>query len=187
MPIKPTPLTLTLRLKHHKTTILLHVDQLQSLASIKTELLHALRETNPDNTFGGAEIPAEPKDVLLAKPVDQNDLSLGWTSLEPSALTIPDTEDGLANGKSKSAKGKGKASKAGEQTPASVGLRDGIALAFKFRGQDELNEQDEDEALQLDDEETWDVLVPTYDDTYGVGEELEEQARLEREAALDGA
>ncbi|KAK1810391.1 hypothetical protein LTR12_015234 [Friedmanniomyces endolithicus] len=163
--IRPKSSTWILRFKHHRTTILLHVDPLQEFTSIRAELLKAIRQT---------------WELLLARPVDSNDLSLGWKALGREA----------GEGAEQEPKGKGKAPVAmansgkkvvkGKPTdcPQAVGLRDGDMVAFRFRSEAGVvqNNQGEDSGVNEDGEtlvgaggvlEKWDVVVPTLEDTYG--------------------
>ncbi len=158
-PTAGSPVTWTLRLKHHKSTILLHVDPLQSFQSVKTELIRALQHTHPDGRLQGTiDIPSDVIDVLLAKPNDIYDHSKGWTLIQTSD-DAEQQDEGLkerAQKKSKTRPG------FPDSCPKAAGLKEGSVLAFKFR-----NDNDEDEGLGLD-EEDWDVIVPTYEDSTGV-------------------
>lgn len=176
-PIQPNARTWTLRLKHHKTTILLHADPIQKLSSLRAELLAALQQTNPSGELNGHPIPTSADDILLARPVDINDLRQGYTRLEQKT---PFADDADAKGKGKAstavatpgagAKGKGKLT----DCPQGVGLRDGGVVAFRFRGEDDGVKGDRDgeegfEMLEEDREgggEAWDVVVPTIEETY---------------------
>lgn len=148
----PSPLTWTLRLKHHKTTVLLHCDPLQTFQSIKTALLAALNETNPDGTLNNRVLPSSPHEIILGRPVDLNNPEEGFLLGEWEKA-----RGGLDAGESEGA-GKGK------------GKRKSIAvLAFKWRGKDEEDEGDEDVEVRLGEkEENWDVIIPAYEDAYGV-------------------
>ncbi|KAK8198626.1 hypothetical protein M8818_006493 [Zalaria obscura] len=174
MPIKPTPLTWTLRFKHHRTTVLLYVERTQTFTSIKTDLLHALKETNDDGLLNGMKIPDSPDNVLLAKPLDHNNLEAGWQSLDDDLEEDLFEED--AKSKGKAAKNAPKGKDGPKDCPAGAGLRDGGAVAFKFKGQaEEAQPADgQDEGLGLADEEQkeWDVVIPKYEDVYGM-EDLE--------------
>ncbi|GAB7347383.1 hypothetical protein MBLNU459_g4312t1 [Dothideomycetes sp. NU459] len=171
----PKPVTWTLRFKNHKTTVVLYAEKTQNFASLKTELLNALRATNPDGMLHDTAIPTSADDVLLARPIDHNNLDLGWESIEPDALT---TDADLFGDDEAAAKGKGKAkAKSGgyKDCPLGSGLRDGGAVAFKFRGVEGAkgaNDGDIDEGLGLDDDDAnkaeWDVILPTYEDVYGL-------------------
>ncbi|KAK5109153.1 hypothetical protein LTR62_007515 [Meristemomyces frigidus] len=173
--ITPSPHTWTLRLKHNRSTILLHVDPLQNLHSVRAELLKAVRATNPSGSFHGHTIPQHESDILLARAVDSNDLTLGWESLEKGEEELELVED---------RKGKGKASAVQASKdkmtdcPQGMGLKDGGVLAFKFRtGDDEARERGDE--FEAEDElagenlvgneaaEDWDVVVPSMEETYG--------------------
>lgn len=181
---KPTPQTWTLRLKHHRTTILLHVDPLQSLSSIKSELLKAVSQTHPDGTLNNVTIPQRASDVMLAKPVDINDLEAGWESLEPKGVIDGVFEDegaGKGKGKVSMVKNNKTAATGGKNAlrdcPQGVGLRDGGVVAFKFRVQDAekdgrvRGDVDGDAVIDIGEEEEenekWDVVVPSLEETYG--------------------
>ena len=184
---------------------MLHVDPLQKLPAVRAELLKAIQQTNPSGHLNGQAIPEDPSEILLARPMDSNNLDLGWEAIER------DVDDGLEEALKEDAKGKGKgkaavgssaSAKKGSSAkdvadcPQGVGLRDGGIVAFKFRseGADAVATRDKDEGIDVDDEEggldgetlvgeerreTWDVVVPTLEDTYGdegpprAGEELE--------------
>jgi len=178
--IRPKSSTWILRFKHHRTTILLHVDPLQELTSIRAELLKAIQQTCPHGTLNGYAIPEDAGELLLARPVDSNDLSLGWKALGGQA----------GEGAEQEPKGKGKAPVAmansgkkvvkGKPTdcPQAVGLRDGDMVAFRFRSevgtatrdQGEGDEGEQDGGTVVGESgalEKWDVVVPTLEDTYG--------------------
>jgi len=155
MSTAPGPLTWTLRLKHHKTTILLHADGLQTLASLKKDLLSALRDRNPDN-FHDLPIPKKSEDILLAKPVDPFDLEQGWDPLED--YTDGEVEDPFNIDEDAVMVNKPKAKKTLEsENLKAYGVKDGAVLAFRFRG--------------VKDREGWDVVQAVNIDEYGVENE----------------
>lgn len=189
-PITPNARTWTLRLKHHKTTLLLHVDPIQKLSSLRAELLSALHQTNPSGNLDGHKIPQNADEIVLAKPVDANDLSLGWERLEMKGMFGAEQEEsGKGKGKAAAsvtstpgAGAKAKAGASGKMTdcPQGSGLRDGGIVAFRFKseedGSDEANgngAEAEDEDIEVAEEdkrgvapERWDVVVPTIEETY---------------------
>ena len=184
----PNPKTWILRFKSHRTTILLHIDPLQTFSTIKAELLNALEQTHRDGTLDGQPIPKNSDEILLAGPRDHNDLSLGFESIESAIDEESDAVVGAGKGK-----GKGKAAAASNASnskaavgrggkgqlkdcPQGVGLRDHGVVAFKFRRkEDEVmssveSEDDEGIAVSREDmqvEEDWDVVVPSFEETYG--------------------
>jgi len=190
--IKLNSRTWTLRFKNHRSTILLHVDPLQQLNSVRAELLKAVRQSHPDGKLNGYAIPDDETDILLARPADINDLTLGWEPLEHD----DSLDDALVEEKS-TGKGKGKAgsskAKSGKDKlsdcPQGAGLRDGGVVAFKFKGQAQAEREAADEGIEVEDEEKldgetlvgtetaekWDVVVPSMEETYGDGEEGEGQ------------
>jgi hypothetical protein len=181
-----------LRFKLNRATILLHVDAQQTFGSIRAELLAALQATHPSGIFKGTlrdgtpveyPLPTTSEDIALAKPNDINDLNAGWE-------TIGDFNEGLFFDEEFGSKGRGK----GKQTaavaakhasarsvndcPQGAGLRDGGAVAVRFRLADEKARRQRlmDGELDVDeiardgmgiDDSPWDVIVPTMEETYG--------------------
>ncbi|KAK5165789.1 uncharacterized protein LTR77_008712 [Saxophila tyrrhenica] len=189
MPTQSNPRTWTLRFKSHRTTILLHIDPIQTFPSVKRDLLEALTQTNPSGTFNGHQIPQNSEAIVLGKPVDINDLTRGWETIQTSG-----SGDSESSGKGKGKAGSATPAKASgknqvQDCPQGAGLRDGGIVAFKFRGQDESERadrtqgEDEDEIVvakedQINKEgEQWDVVVPTLEETYGdqVAEMMEDE------------
>ena len=177
----PNPRTWTLRFKYNRTTVLLYVDPLQPLASVRAELLKAIQQTNPSGKFNGQNIPSDAGEILLAKPVDINDLSAGWEQLErrdKDADLFADEEMISGKGKAKAGSPWSAAKKEDKKLldcPQGARLRDGGVVAFKFRSQEEPDDSewekvggDDDEILAglEEKEEKWDVMVPTIDETY---------------------
>lgn len=196
-PLEPAPLHYTLRLKLHKTTILLVADPLAPLEHIKTELLRALtaRYHSTNNTIstasGPARIPTTEADILLAKPVDGLNPNKGWRRLKTASdvagdrsngsravIDSNDEEDeshGNTNPNFKTPNGK----RTKDITPKSnlptspreAGLKDGSVLAFKFRGhavQRGTGDEDEGLGMEMDEDEEWDVVLPSYEDAAGL-------------------
>ncbi|KAL8941924.1 MAG: hypothetical protein Q9216_001952 [Gyalolechia sp. 2 TL-2023] len=144
----PNPQHWTLRFKQHKTTVLLFVSPHQSLASVKGDLLHAIK-TARFTEINGIPLPSSPEDVILGVPLDGNDPSRGWINLE-----IPELEqDGGKKGS--------KSTSVLNATPIGAGLKDGMVLAFKSR-----KEKSGSDDMDIDDNE-WDVILPNYDDEEG--------------------
>ena len=112
-----------------------------------------MNATNPSGTFKDKSIPTDADDILLAKPKDSQDLRKGW-----QALAVP-TSDGEDD-----AKGKKKMTGMGGKLdcPQGVGLKNASCLAFKFK--DHSGASDE---LDLEADEDWDVVLPSYEDEYG--------------------
>jgi len=158
MPTEPNPSTWTLRLKHHKTTILLHIDPLQTLASLKEDLLLALQQTCPHQTLHGKQLPSAAGAFAIAKPRDPLDVAAkGW--------------ERLPAGK-----------KAERESVKAAGVRDNAVLAFRWDekgkkavlGADE-GDGDGEVGLGFDgdggEDEEWDVVLPSFEDQYGVENE----------------
>ena len=143
-----------MRFKQHKTSILLFVEQTQSFASIKQDLLDAIKKSGRTG-INGQSLPSKPEDVILGVPIDKNDASKGWVDLE-----IPEQELEDINGGKRKVGGKKSVL---NSSPLGAGLKDGAMLAFKFREVDENMDEDE---LDTGDG-NWDVIMPSYEDEYG--------------------
>ncbi|KAK3073335.1 hypothetical protein LTR53_005183 [Teratosphaeriaceae sp. CCFEE 6253] len=188
--VPPTRHTWILRFKQHRTTILLHVDPLQKLSAVRAELLKAIQQTNPSGLLNGRAVPESAQDILLARPADSNDLSLGWEPIgegSEGGLDRTPKDDAKGKGKGKAAVGPTLSAKAGGKTdatdsPQGVGLRDGGVVAFKFRSESvakggdaviDIGEDGDEKALDGETlvgearPEKWDVVVPTMEETYG--------------------
>lgn len=184
MPVyDPTPETWTLKFKNARTTVVLYVYQLQTLSSIKTELLHALRSTNPSGELNGTPLPDSPDDIELAKPRDFSNLETGgWQSIELDAPNDDFDADLFGNAADEPAsrtKGKGKAKAKGmshKDCPVGAGLKDMCPVAFRFKGQKPVPrpvDDDVDEGLGLEDDgapdaDVWHVELPKFEDVYGL-------------------
>ena len=193
----PPPRTWCLRFKLNRTTILLHVDAQQPFASIRAELLAALRATNPSGVLKGTlrdgtpveyPLPESAEDIALAKPKDINDLNAGWETIgDANEDLLFDDELGFVSAKGRgkgkeaaggAAKQKQSAAKSVNDCPQGAGLRDGGAVAVRFRWADEKARRQRliDGDLDVDeiakegmgiDDAPWDVVVPTMEETYG--------------------
>ncbi|KAF9690693.1 hypothetical protein EKO04_011487 [Ascochyta lentis] len=109
----PTPSTWTLRLKSHRTTILLHIDPLTPFAKIKSTLYTALLETGLQATSNGPTIalPSSPEEIKLGRPIDALDASQGFEMGEwedDSAVSFSDGDGEGVGGDEGKVKGKGK-------------------------------------------------------------------------------
>ncbi|KAF3003144.1 hypothetical protein E8E13_008772 [Curvularia kusanoi] len=184
MSTTPTPTTWTLRLKSHRTTVLLHISPLSSFTAIKASLLSALSDTGLSKTDTSPPIPlpSSPSEIQLGRPIDPLDPSAGFQlgEWETSALSdgdldvTIDEDDANAKGKGKgkatasSAAGtKAASSKArknngtddsGADCPKSAGLKDGAVLAFRWEGCGDAEEE----------ARTWGVQIASFEDAYGV-------------------
>lgn len=165
---KPNPTTWTLRLRSYKTAVLLHVDPLQTFASIKSQLLAALSESplRDPETGQAVPLPTSPSDFQLGRPVDRTDLKAGWV---PGDWEIPPAEDeeeetGKGKGKAKAKKDNTGVGGAVKDCPKGAGLRDRDCLAFRWRG-DGTGWEEEDGAQQAG---MWGVVLPSFEDSFGV-------------------
>lgn len=129
----------TLRFKQHKTTILLYAYPGQSFTSIKKDLLDAISSTGL-KAIDGHDLPSDPEDVILGVPIDKNDIDRGWKE-----LLIPEADNEIDAHKSK----KVKKDSIFNSSPLGAGLKDGAMIAFRFKA---------------DEEEGFDVIMPTYED-----------------------
>lgn len=129
----PTPQTWTLRLKSHKTTVLLHIDPLHTFDTIKAALYDALQQTefrHPD-TGAAIPLPPSPSDIQLGRPVNINDAHEGFKLGEWEYNSIDDAEEveGKGKGKAKAVAPGGKGAASAKQCPKGAGLKDGAVLA----------------------------------------------------------
>lgn len=187
-----SPQTWTLRLKAHKTTVLLHVDPLQTFSSIKDELYGALQETGIKHRDTGEQIslPSSSSEIQLGRPINANDPSGGFKLGEWEYLMSEEEEDnGKGKGKSKAKAGK-KANSSLDDLKACLkgaGLKDGAVLSFRWIGDGiwEGDDQDMDfeDAIQKTSNEPdmWSVQLASFEDTYGVENELNLSGRGEIE------
>ncbi|KAI9883452.1 MAG: hypothetical protein M1823_004786 [Watsoniomyces obsoletus] len=155
---KPESTLWTLRFKNQRTTVLLYSRPDTSFNAIREELLTMLQTTNPSGEFNGATIPSEADDIILGIPNDHKDLQAGWKEVE-----IPEEESGDEK------RPAGRRRKLGGENstldcPRGVGLKDGAVLAFKFRSQSSDGQDHFMNGAKMD----WDVVVPSYDEDYGV-------------------
>ncbi|KAF2492313.1 hypothetical protein BU16DRAFT_441395, partial [Lophium mytilinum] len=171
----PTPTAWTLRLKHHRTTLLFHTDPLQTFATLKTQLLTALRETCPGEALDGTPLPSSPSEIILARPVDINDLSKGFVTgeWERDGFGDEDMEDVEESGVGK--KGKGRPKKvtqvAGDCPKGARNVKDGGVLAFSWGKERDRREGKGKRRVEVNEDgeaqEEWDVVLPSYEDSYG--------------------
>lgn len=167
----PTPQSLTLRLKHGRTTILLHTNPLTTFPAIKSALHTALTQTSltSPTTRLPLTLPSSPSEYQFGVPVSASETARGFR-LAPWEERDEDGEEEDAKGK-----GKGKAAKKGDglaearNCPKGQGLRDGAVLAFRWRGDGTGWEEREDEGEAEGD--MWGVQLPSFEDAYGVENE----------------
>lgn len=158
--VTPNPRTWTLRFKNARTTIIVEVDPLQPLSDVRAELLKAIQQTHPDGKLNGHEIPQNPDEIKLGRPVNINMLSEGYVSLETEVADEEPT--GKGKGKASAVKPKSTSLKS---CPQEAGLRDGGLVAFKFKSEDDVEEVEADDFTVV--QEKWNVIIPTMEETYG--------------------
>ena len=168
--VTPSPLTWTLRLKSHKTTVLVHVDPLTTFEAIKVSLYNALQETGFKNaeTDEPIPLPASAADIQLGRPVNINDANEGFKLGEWEYANAEEDDD--EGGKAK-AKGKGKAkadATAGvRQCPKGAGLKDGTVLAFRWAGDGSWDGEDEFDVSEGKTGDMWGVKLASFEDAWG--------------------
>ncbi|OJJ51292.1 hypothetical protein ASPZODRAFT_127349 [Penicilliopsis zonata CBS 506.65] len=149
----PDPLSWTLFFKKHKTTVLLMLPPHETLQNAKSALLNALQSRGLKE-LNGDVIPQDAAEVEFGVPVDRNDLEKGWTSLETDDLDLED------EGNSKRASGKRSGNAVSLQN---ADLRNGQAVAFRFRKPTATSEKTDELDIDLGDP-GWDVVTPNFDD-----------------------
>lgn len=141
-PSNPNPWTI--RLKHHKTTILLHISPLTTPKAVKQSLLKALTERTPSGILNGHQIPKDASDIRLAKAIDPLELEQGWEE-----ISLSDDSEGISKG---------------------IGMKNGGALAFRFVEEEEKVEDEDEDEMEVDGVKwkgEWDVVIPKFDDDFG--------------------
>lgn len=162
----PNPTTWTLRLKARKTTVLLHVDPLQTFASIKSQLHAALLETSlhDPHTNETIDLPASPSDIQLGRPVDRADPDGGFVLGEWEITPSDDEEDKDTKGKGK-AKAKNTPAGVVKDCPKGAGLKDRDVLVFRWPGDGTGWENEGEDASTGG---MWGVKLASFEDSYGV-------------------
>ncbi|KAF2748503.1 hypothetical protein M011DRAFT_457802 [Sporormia fimetaria CBS 119925] len=174
--VKPSPTTWTLRLKSHKTTVVLHVDPLSTFSNIKEVLLSVLQQTSLKHAVTGATInpPTSASAIQLGRLTDPNDPDAGFVLGEwESSVADIGEDDTDAKGKGKAKASTGVPSKIVE-CPKGAGLKDGAVLAFRFEGDGTSWGGDDQDAEKKPDgrldarPHMWGVVLPKFEDSYGV-------------------
>lgn len=174
----PQPSHVTLLLRHHKSTTLISVSPTQSLTTIKTLLLAALKSRNITALHNSTDpsspipLPTDPTSIELAVLTDKKDASKGWTLITPEYVAAARKKAGSAAGKAADA-----------DTPAGVGLGEGSWVAYRVKRQqgkgkdvngvevDEDGNVDVDVDVEMEEEQGWDVVIPNFEED---GEEVAE-------------
>ncbi|EED16570.1 conserved hypothetical protein [Talaromyces stipitatus ATCC 10500] len=151
--MSPDPLSWTLRFKKHKTTVMLMLPAQASIQSTKEKLHSALRSRGLSQ-INGDPIPDDASQIEFGTPIDRNDLEKGWVRIDPKVDE---------NGDSETKKPSAGRPKKGALTDSlqAANIRDGQAIAFRFRKASEGKDSDEDEDLE---DPGWDVSIPSLDD-----------------------
>jgi hypothetical protein len=171
--VTPSPTTWTLRIKAHKTTVLLHVDPLSTFSNIKALFLAALKETSLKHAGTGlpVSLPDSPSEIQLGKPVDKHDPQAGFVLGD---WELKDAKKDGANGKKKEESTLAAPSNIG-QCPKGAGLKDGAVLVARWKrdgtGWSGPPEGDEEDELVQEEPSMWGVKIASYEDSYGVENE----------------
>ncbi|KAF2822654.1 hypothetical protein CC86DRAFT_81097 [Ophiobolus disseminans] len=168
--VEPSPQTWTLRLKAHKTTVLLHVDPLHTFSFIKSQLYDALKDTGLKHpkTHESILLPDSPDNIQFGRPVDLLNPQQGFQLADWEIPAVESEEDtGKGKGKAKAGKGASGGAKSGiADCPKGAGLKNGAVLAFRWVG-DGAWDGDDDEAFE-DGANMWGVQLASFEDAYGV-------------------
>ncbi|KAI9803467.1 MAG: hypothetical protein M1825_001810 [Sarcosagium campestre] len=153
----------TLRFKNKKTTVVLFAERTDSFRNIKTELLRMLQSLQATHNLGDTA-PSDPDAIILGVPKDPSDLQKGWKRLE---IPTDGSED------AQPMKGKKVVGNKSLDCPEGAKLQDGATLAFRYRANlngtkgNAFNGSDDDELSDLDEEDDFDVVIPTFEDDGG--------------------
>ncbi|KAI9742882.1 MAG: hypothetical protein M1818_003611 [Claussenomyces sp. TS43310] len=152
------PSTWTLRFKHGRITILLYIEPLTPFATLKSDLLDTLRERYP------LGLPA-PSNGSGTVPEIQPHTQIP-DSIEDIALGVPVDECDAGKGWQELVLMNGGTGI--RDSPKSLGLKDRGMVAFRFKKGDEMEGAGES---------LFEVTLPTYEETYGEGAEIDEASR----------
>lgn len=129
----------------------------ESLSTTKAALLNALQSRNLSE-INGDPIPDDPSAIELGAAVDRNDPEKGWTKLEDE-MGVDDADEATESS--------GKAT--GAVSLQAADLRNGQAVAFRFRRTQDRGAEERDE-LDVDlgaGDQGWDVVLPSLDEEEG--------------------
>ncbi|RJE18433.1 hypothetical protein PHISCL_09229 [Aspergillus sclerotialis] len=116
----------------------------ESLTKAKESLLHNLKGRNITE-INGDLIPDDPSQIELGVAVDKADPEKGWTRLEVETGGSKQSRDGVSL--------------------QAADLRNGQAVAFRFRKPQQETEERGDIDIDIDVEDPgWDVVLPSLDD-----------------------
>lgn len=118
----------------------------ESLSTAKEAILTSLKARDVTQ-INGDPVPEDPSDIEFGIAVDKADPEKGWTRL--------DVDMGRSNKKSR-----------GNVSLQEANLRNGQAVAFRFRNPQERGEE-KDDNLDFDmpaEDPGWDIVLPSLDD-----------------------
>lgn len=159
----PTPDSITLLFKHHKSTTLLSVLPSTPFIEIKALLLAALRSRNITTLPGSpTALPEDAQDLEFGILSDKKDPSQGWVSLE-----ISEDDNAGSRGNKKKVAGKGNAM---NQSPTGAGLTDGTWIAYRLKStsvsssRDPRGSEPSSPEVEIEEDPGWNVVLPSFDD-----------------------
>jgi len=161
----PTPDTITLLFKCHKSTTALSVLPTKPFTEIKPLLLAALQSRNV-TTLPNTEmpLPEDPEELELGVLADKKDASKGWVP-----MYIKEQELSGPKGTKKKVGGKDSVL---NQSPLGAGLSDGAWVAYRIKVQQKqpVVEHDDSETgspdveMDMDEDPGFDVIIPSFED-----------------------
>jgi hypothetical protein len=153
----PSPQSITLLLKNHKSTTLLSLLPTSTFDDIKVLLLAALKSRNALN------MPERADSIEFGVLADRRDASKGWIPITVRAQEI-------ATGKNAKKPVSGKKN-ASNNSVEGAGLVDGSWVAWRVRtngAEEETIRTDEDGDVEIvvegEEDLGWDVVIPKYED-----------------------
>lgn len=122
------------------------------------EKLHSALKSRGITEINGDPVPEDPVDIEFGVPINRNELEKGWVRLD---LQVEENSDSEAVTTKKASAGRPKKNTLSESLQG-LSIRDGQAVAFRFRKASSKNENDEmDENVE---DSAWDVVIPSLDD-----------------------
>ena len=161
----PTPDTITLLFKCHKSTTALSVLPTKPFTEIKPLLLAALQSRNiitlPNSDV---PLPEDPEEVEFGVLVDKKDASKGWVP-----MYIKEQEISGPRGNKKKVGGKDSIL---NQNPLGAGLSDGSWVAYRIKTlekkplveHEDLEKGSPDVDMNVDEDPGFDVVIPSFED-----------------------
>jgi len=156
----PTGKAWTLRLRRGKQTVLVFADPTETLQYLKETLLQALQTALPDNLLDGHSLPQHATEIWIAKPNDLFDITQGFTLLDEEPVDELASDEEMNKFKSRS--GNRSRGRNDSTSLIALGIKENHVLAFRFTW---------DSRIHVKDTQSWNFVVPTLEDIYGVENE----------------